>query len=51
MESRVLDILRYSKEALSVDKLNNILGFSSVEEFKDLIKILNKLENEFKIYR
>lgn len=51
MEEKILDIISKSKEALSVQKIYDMLGLSTVEEFKELLKTLNRLEDEFQIYR
>ena len=51
MEERILEILRKEKRALSVHELELALGLSSVDDLKTLLKELNKLENEVKLYR
>ena len=49
MEDKVLNILTNENKALSVYEIKDLLGITDVEDIKELIKILNKLENEFKI--
>ena len=51
MEEQILDILRKEKRALSVHELELALGLSSVEDLKNLLKDLNRLEQEVKLYR
>ena len=51
MEERILDILKKSDSALEISEIEEKLGFNSVEDLKELLKELNKLENEYKVYR
>ena len=51
MEDKIIELLTNTDKALSVNEINDVLGFSSVEELKELLKVLNKLEDELKIYR
>ena len=51
MEDKIIELLTNTDKALSVNEINDDLGFSSVEELKELLKVLNKLEDELKIYR
>ena len=51
MEDRIINILSEENSALDVHEIENKLGFSTVEELKELLKELNKMENEYKIYR
>ena len=51
MEDKIIELLTNTDKALSVNEINDALGFSSVEELKELLKVLNKLEYELKIYR
>ena len=51
LEDRIIELLTNTGKALSVTEINDALGFSSVDELKELLKILNKLEDELKIYR
>ena len=49
MEERIIEILRKEKRALSVHELELALELSSVEDLKNLLKELNKLENEVRL--
>lgn len=50
MEGRILDKIKEQKRALSVHELETLLGLSSVNELKELLKSLNTLEQQAKIY-
>ena len=50
MEEKIINILS-NNDALSVSELEEKLGFNSVEELKELLKVLDTLEKEYKIYR
>lgn len=51
MEEKILEILKEKKCALSVNEISDELGFSTVDELKMLLKELNRLEDNLKIYR
>lgn len=51
MEDRILEILSEDNGALDVHEIEARLGFNAVDELKELLKELNRLENEYKIYR
>lgn len=51
MEEQILEILKNSDKALDIHEINDMLGFNSVEELKELIKEINRLEDELKVYR
>ena len=51
MEEQILEILRHEKRAYSVSELEDLLGLGSVEELKELLKTLNRLEDQLKVYR
>lgn len=51
MEEKILELLTQDEKALSVYEINDSLGLKSVDELKELLKVLNKLEDELKIYR
>ena len=51
MEEKILDILKSENRAFDVAEIESLLGFSTVDELKELLKELNKLENDYKIYR
>ena len=50
MEEKILDILN-ENDALTVHEIDSLLGFKSVDELKELLKVLNNLEEELKVYR
>ncbi len=50
MEGRILENIKEQKRALSVHELEALLGLSSVNELKELLKALNSLEEQTKIY-
>ena len=50
MEEKIINILS-NNDALSVSELEEKLGFNSVEELKELLKVLDTLEKEYQIYR
>ncbi len=51
LEDKIIELLTKTDKALSVTEINDALGFSSVDELKELLKELNRLEDELKIYR
>ena len=51
MEDKILEILKDAKKALSVHELEEALGYRSVDKLKELLKQLNAMEDELKIYR
>lgn len=51
MEDRILNILNESDGALDVHEIEDKLGFNTVEQLKELLKALNNLENDYKVYR
>ena len=51
MEERILNILKNENKAYEVNDLFNKLGLKSVDDFKELVKLLNKMEDELKIHR
>ena len=51
IEDKIIELLTKTDKALSVTEINDALGFDSVDELKELLKELNKLEDELKIYR
>ena len=51
MEEKVLNILNSNDIALTVSEIETELGLDSVEELKELLKVLNSLEQEYKVYR
>ena len=51
MEDKIIEILSEDNGALDVHEIEARLGFNTVDELKELLKELNKLEDEYKIYR
>ena len=51
MEDKLLDILNSEDKAFDVYEIEEKMGFNSAEELKELLKELNRLEEEYKIYR
>ncbi len=50
MEERIIEYIKREKRALSVHELETLLSLSSVEDLKNLLKALNNLEEQAKIY-
>ena len=51
MEDKIIQILSEETVALDVHEIESRLGFNTVDELKELLKELNRLEDEYKIYR
>ena len=51
MEDKIIQILNEYNGAMDVHEIEARLGFSTVDELKELLKELNRLEDEYKIYR
>jgi len=51
MEEKIIQILSEENMALDVHEIESRLGFNTVEELKELLKELNRLEDEYKVYR
>ena len=51
MEQNIIDLLKSTDKALSVEEINDSLGLKNVEEFKQLLKTLNNMEDNLEIYR
>ncbi len=50
MQDKILEVLNKSGKALSADELMDLLGLSSVDDLKNLLKDLNELEDNLKVY-
>ena len=50
LEQRILEILKRENKALSVFELENLLNLDK-NCFKDLVKVLNNMEEQLKVYR
>lgn len=51
MEDNILEVLKNSDKALSVYELEDKLDINDAEGLKELLKVLNNLEDELKVYR
>lgn len=51
MEQKIIELLKSNDKALSVEEINDSLGLKNVEEFKQLLKTLNNMEDNLEIYR
>ena len=51
MEEQILELLEKEGKALSVEQINDYLEYKTLEDFKSILKTLNKLEDELKVYR
>ena len=51
MEGKILELLNNKDCSYSVEEIESHLGIDSVEELKELLKVLNKMEDEYQIYR
>ena len=51
MKDTILEILKDSDKALTVYEIEDKLGMSTVEDLKELLKVLNSMEDELLIYR
>jgi len=50
MENQILELLSKENKAFSVYEIQDALHINNIEDVKELVKCLNKLEEEFKIY-
>lgn len=51
LEEKILDLLNRKNKALSIEDLDRLLGLKTVEEFRELEDTINKMCNEYTIYR
>ena len=51
MREQIIEILKQEKKALSVTEINDALAYKTVDEFKELLKELNRMEDELLLYR
>lgn len=51
MQERLLELLKKENKAYSVSELEEMLGLGSLDELKELMKLLNQLEDELQVYR
>ena len=51
MEDKILDILNREDRAFDIYEIESALGINTADELKELLKELNRLEEEYKIYK
>lgn len=51
MREKILDVLKNSDKALSIEEIDSLLNISSIEETKELIDTINNMEKKADIYR
>ena len=51
METNIMEVLKRENRAYSVEELEHILNINDVEGLKELMKTLNKMEDELVVYR
>lgn len=50
MEEKILELLKQDDKAYSVTELEEILGLTTLEELKEMMKTLNEMERNLQIY-
>lgn len=51
MREQILELLKKEQRALSVSEINDALNLKTIDDFKDLLKELNAMEDELLLYR
>ena len=51
MQDKILELLKKDNRAYSVTEINDALGLKTVDELKELLKALNEMEDNLKLYR
>ncbi len=51
MQDKIIEILKKEDKAFSVQEIYDMLGLTSVDDLKNLMKVLNELEDTLKVYR
>ena len=51
MEDKILELLNSKDASYTVEEIENHLGIESVDDLKELLKVLNQMEEEYQIYR
>lgn len=51
MEEQILQLLTQDNRAFSVYEINDGLGLKTVDDLKELLKVLNSMEDNLKVYR
>lgn len=50
MDIKIIEILKNSDKALSANEINDLLGYTTVEELQSVLKELDSLEENLKVY-
>ena len=50
MKDNILEILKNSNKALTVEEIDDRLNIKSIEETKEFLSLLNELEEEGEVY-
>ena len=50
MREQIIEILKNTDKALDVNEILSLLGYNDVERFKEVVKTLNELENDYTVY-
>ena len=51
MEQQIIDLLKSEDKAFKIEEINDYLGFTTASQLKELLKVLNEMEDSLKIYR
>ena len=51
MREKILQMLENSNKSLTIEEIDTLLNISSIEETKELVKTINKMEQEGEVYR
>lgn len=51
MKEQILEILKNSHSALSIEEIDSLLNISSIEQTKELIELINEMEKKAELYR
>ena len=51
MEDKILELLNNKDVSYSVEEIEEYLNINTVDELKELLKVLNKMEEDCSIYR
>ena len=51
MEQKILEMIKNGDKALSVYDIYDALGLKSTDDLKELLKVLNKMEDNLQIYK
>ena len=51
MKEQIIEYLKNEKQAVSIEKLEELTNVETADDLKNLLKVLNELEDEYKITR